>query len=195
MCAGSAGYGKTYLKLDNGQLRQDSVRDIGGLLDWIEKRPELDASRVAVIGGSYGGYMVLDSLVQFGDRIKAGIDYVGIANFITFLERTKPYRQDLRRAEYGDERKAEMRAFFQRINPTSNTDKIRAALLVAHGVNDPRVPFFEAQQIAQRVADGGGTVWTLYADNEGHGFGKKLNRDYLTAVTTVFLQEYLGLNE
>ncbi|MCG8584666.1 MAG: S9 family peptidase [Pirellulales bacterium] len=188
---GSSGYGKTYLTLDNGMKREDSVRDIGALLDWIDKQPELDASRVAVTGGSYGGYMVLASLIHYPTRIKAGIDIVGIANFITFLERTKAYRRDLRRVEYGDERDPEMRAFFERINPTSNADKIRSALLVVHGVNDPRVPFFEAKQIAKAVADYKGTVWTVYAENEGHGFAKKENRDYLGAVEVMFLERFL----
>jgi dipeptidyl aminopeptidase/acylaminoacyl peptidase len=190
---GSSGYGKTYLKLDNAELREDSVRDIGALLDWIAEQPELDASRVAVAGGSYGGYMVLASLVNYPDRIKAGIDIVGIANFITFLERTSPYRQDLRRVEYGDERDPAMRAVFERINPTSNADKIRSALLVAHGVNDPRVPFSEAQQIAEKVRSAGRPVWTVYAGNEGHGFGKKDNRDYLTGVEALFLMRHLGM--
>ncbi|HVU90073.1 MAG TPA: prolyl oligopeptidase family serine peptidase [Pirellulales bacterium] len=188
---GSAGYGKTYLQLDNAELREDSVRDIGALLDWVKTRPELDASRVAVTGGSYGGYMVLASLVNFPERIKAGIDIVGISNFITFLQNTSPYRQDLRRAEYGDERKPEMRSVFERINPAGRVDKIQSALLVVHGVNDPRVPFSEAQQIADRVRAAGRAVWTVYADNEGHGFAKKDNRDYLTAVEALFLGENL----
>ena len=169
------------------------MKDIGAVLDWIAEQPELDASRVAVVGGSYGGFMVLSSLVHYPDRIKAGIDIVGIANFNTFLKRTSPYRQDLRRAEYGDERQPEMQKFFERINPTSGADKIRSALLVAHGRNDPRVPFSEAEQIAERVRVAGQPVWTLYADNEGHGFAKKDNRDYLTAVQVLFLQKFLGL--
>ncbi len=190
---GSSGYGKSYLRLDNAERREDSVRDIGALLDWIAEQEELDASRVAVIGGSYGGYMVLSSLVHLSDRIRAGVDIVGIASFITFLERTQAYRQDLRRAEYGDERDAEMRKVFERIDPLANVHRIRAALLVAHGRNDPRVPFFEAQQIAEKVRAGGRPVWTVYADNEGHGFAKKPNRDYLTAVIATFLQEQLEL--
>ncbi|MBC8355563.1 MAG: alpha/beta fold hydrolase [Planctomycetes bacterium] len=190
---GSAGYGKTYLKLDNAERREDSVKDIGALLDWIAEQPELDESRVAVVGGSYGGYMVLASLVHFGDRLKAGIDIVGIASFTTFLENTAPYRQDLRRAEYGDERDPTMRAVFDRINPTSNADKIRSALMVAHGVNDPRVPFSEAQQIADKVRARDRSVWTVYADNEGHGFGKKDNADYVRAVQVMFLKQHLGV--
>lgn len=190
---GSAGYGKTYLKLDNAEKREDSVKDIGALLDWVADQPELDESRVAVSGGSYGGYMVLASLVHHGDRLKAGIDIVGIASFTTFLENTAPYRQDLRRAEYGDERDPKMRAIFDRINPTSRADEIRSALLVAHGVNDPRVPFTEAKQIAERVRAQGRPVWTIYADNEGHGFGKKDNADYLRGVQVMFLKRHLGV--
>ncbi|HEY0980526.1 prolyl oligopeptidase family serine peptidase [Schlesneria sp. T3-172] len=188
---GSSGYGKTYLKLDNAEKREDSVKDIGALLDWIEQQPELDASRIAVAGGSYGGYMTLASLTHFGDRIKAGIDVVGIANFVTFLEKTAGYRVDLRRAEYGDERLPEMKAFFERISPLNHADKIRSALLVVHGRNDPRVPFYEAEQIASKVRANDRTVWTVYADNEGHGFAKKDNADYVRAVEVLFLKANL----
>jgi dipeptidyl aminopeptidase/acylaminoacyl peptidase len=188
---GSTGYGKTYTTLDNADKREDSVKDIGALLDWIAKQPELDASRVAVFGGSYGGYMVLASLVHFGDRLKAGVDVVGIANFVTFLERTSGYRVDLRRVEYGDERDPKMREVFERISPANHADKIRSALLVAHGRNDPRVPFSEAEQIAAKVRTQGRAVWTVYADNEGHGFARKENRDYLSAAMTLFFQKHL----
>ncbi len=188
---GSDGYGKTYVRLDNGPKREDSVKDIGALLDWIATQNDLDAARVAVEGGSYGGYMVLASLEHLGDRLRAGIDIVGIADWITFLENTSPYRQDLRRAEYGDERDPEMRKVFERMSPLANADRIRSALMVAHGRNDPRVPFSEAEQIAKRVRGAGRAVWTVYADNEGHGFGKKDNRDYLTAVESMFLLKNL----
>jgi dipeptidyl aminopeptidase/acylaminoacyl peptidase len=190
---GSAGYGKTYLQLDNAEKREDSVKDIGALLDWIAKQPELDASRVAVTGGSYGGFMVLSSLTHFGDRIKAGVDYVGICNFNTFLANTSPYRVDLRRAEYGDERDPKMKAVFDRISPANQADKIVSALLVAHGKNDPRVPFSEAEQIVAKVRSHGRTVWTVYADNEGHGFAKKDNADYLRAVEAWFLKKSFGI--
>lgn len=189
---GSSGYGKTYLKLDNAEKREDSVKDIGALLDWIAKQPELDKSRVAVSGGSYGGYMTLASLVHYGDRLKAGIDNVGIANFITFLEQTAAYRQDLRRVEYGDERDPEMRKKLVEISPLTRAEEIKSALLVLHGKNDPRVPFGEAQQIAEKVRAAGRPVWTVYAENEGHGFGKKDNADYARAVQVMFLKEFLG---
>jgi dipeptidyl aminopeptidase/acylaminoacyl peptidase len=188
---GSTGYGKTYTTLDNAEKREDSVKDIGALLDWIARQPELDASRVAVFGGSYGGYMVLASLVHFGERLKAGVDVVGIANFVTFLEKTSGYRVDLRRVEYGDERDPKMREVFERISPANHADQIRSALLVAHGKNDPRVPFSEAEQIAARVRQQGRPVWTVYADNEGHGFARKENRDYLSAAMTLFFQKHL----
>ena len=190
---GSAGYGKTFLKLDNAERREDAVRDIGALLDWVAKQPELDPARVAVMGGSYGGYMVLASLTTYPHRLRAGIDVVGIASFRSFLKNTSPYRQDLRRAEYGDERLPSMQQFFTRIDPLERAGEIRSKLLVIHGKNDPRVPFSEARQIADRVRDLGREVWTVYADNEGHGFSKKPNRDYQNAVVSLFLQHALEL--
>lgn len=189
---GSTGYGKTYAKLDNAEKREDSVKDIGALLDWIADQDDLDASRIAVRGGSYGGYMVLASLTHYPDRLKAGIDVVGIANFQTFLKNTADYRRDRRRVEYGDERDPAMAKVFERINPTANAHKIRSALLVIHGVNDPRVPFSEAQQISEIVRGNGREVWTVFANNEGHGFGKKPNRDYQFAVEVLFLQKNLS---
>jgi dipeptidyl aminopeptidase/acylaminoacyl peptidase len=188
---GSAGYGKNYLLLDNGKLRENTVRDIGALLDWIETREDLDQSRVAVSGGSYGGYMSLASMVSFNKRLRCGIDYVGISSFITFLENTKPYRQDLRRAEYGDERKQGMRIFLDMISPLNSVDKILAPLLVLQGANDPRVPTSEAEQIVQKVEAQGGSVWYLLAKDEGHGFAKKRNRDFATLVRILFLEKYL----
>lgn len=192
---GSAGYGKTYLKLDNAEKREDSVKDIGALLDWIGQQRELDSSRIVVSGGSYGGYMSLASLTHYGDRIKAGIDIVGIANFVSFLEKTAGYRVDLRRAEYGDERDPAMKAVFEQISPLNHADKIKSSLLVIHGKNDPRVPFFEAEQIASKVRAGGRPVWTVFANNEGHGFSKKDNIDYQRAVEVLFLKTHLGIKD
>ncbi|AMV16314.1 prolyl oligopeptidase family serine peptidase [Planctomyces sp. SH-PL14] len=188
---GSAGYGKTYVALDNAEKREDSVRDIGALLDWIATQPQFDSKRVIVYGGSYGGYMVLASLVHYSDRLRGGIDVVGIASFRTFLETTSAYRRDLRRAEYGDDRDPKMAAVFERIDPLNNAHRIKTALMVVHGKNDPRVPFSEAEQIAPKVRANGQTVWTLYADNEGHGFARKENRDYQVAAMTLFLKEFL----
>jgi dipeptidyl aminopeptidase/acylaminoacyl peptidase len=188
---GSAGYGKSYLKLDNGRLREDSVKDIGALLDWIETQPELDSDRVAVFGGSYGGYMAAASLTHFGNRIRAGVDYVGISNFVTFLENTQDYRRELRRSEYGDESDPQMRAFLEEISPANNVHKISSAMFIAQGLNDPRVPASESEQMLKAIRDNGGDAWYLLATNEGHGFSKKANRDYFRAATVLFLQEYL----
>ena len=188
---GSSGYGKTYLTLDNADKREDSVKDIGALLDWIAKQPELDASRVGVQGGSYGGYMVLSSLMHYGDRIKAGVDIVGISHFGTFLNNTESYRRDLRRAEYGDERDPAMKAVFDRISPLNNASKITSPLFVAQGKNDPRVPYTEAEQIVGAVRGNGKPVWYLLFADEGHGFQKKANADYYGAATMLFWQQHL----
>jgi dipeptidyl aminopeptidase/acylaminoacyl peptidase len=188
---GSAGYGKSYLKLDNGLRREDSVRDIGALLDWIATRAELDPKRVAVYGGSYGGYMVLASMTHYNDRLRAGVDIVGISNFVTFLGNTESYRRDLRRAEYGDERDAAMRAHLEKISPTTNAKAITIPLFVAQGANDPRVPASEAEQIVRSVRGNGGEVWFLQFADEGHYFRKKTNMDYFRAATMLFWQKHL----
>ena len=188
---GSSGYGKSYLLLDNGFKREESVQDIGALLDWIADQPELDADRVAVYGGSYGGYMVLASMTNYNRRLRAGIDIVGISNFVTFLENTQDYRRDLRRAEYGDERDPEMREFLQEISPTTNAEKITKPLFVAQGLNDPRVPASESEQMVEVIREGGGPVWYFLAKDEGHGFSKKSNRDAFNQAAALFLETYL----
>lgn len=188
---GSSGYGKSFLKLDNGNLREDSVRDIGALLDWIATQPDLDASRVAVSGGSYGGYMSLAVSTMYPERIAAAIDVVGISNFVTFLEKTESYRRDLRRVEYGDERDPQMRAFLQTIAPANNAARIKKPLFVIQGKNDPRVPYQEADQIVATVRKGGTPVWYMTANDEGHGFGKKANADYQFFASIDFLKTYL----
>lgn len=188
---GSSGYGKSYLKLDNGMLREDSVKDIGALLDWIATQPDLDASRVAVYGGSYGGYMVLASAVHYSDRLKAAVDIVGISSFVTFLENTQDYRRDLRRPEYGDERDPEMRAHLEKISPLNHVEKIRVPMFVVQGNNDPRVPVTEAEQMVAALRAQGSPVWYMNALNEGHGFRKKENRDLFAEATILFLERYL----
>ena len=188
---GSSGYGKDYLEADNGLRREDSVKDIGALLDWIAQQPGLDASRVGVYGGSYGGYMVLSSLMHYSERIRAGIDVVGISDFRTFLKNTEDYRRDLRRAEYGDERDPAMAAFFEQIAPLKHADRIRAPLFVAQGRNDPRVPWTEAVQIVEAVRGNGQPVWYLEYADEGHGFRKKANSDYFNAASMLFWQQHL----
>lgn len=188
---GSSGYGKTYLKLDNGFNRENSVKDIGKLLEWIEKNPEFNKDKIAVFGGSYGGYMVLSSMYNFNDKIKCGIDIVGISNFVTFLENTEEYRRDLRRAEYGDERDPKMREYLLSISPTNHVNEFKAPLFVIQGANDPRVPMSEAEQMVKSIRENNGTVWYMLAKDEGHGFRKKENRDRMTEAVSMFLQENL----
>ena len=191
---GSTGYGKTFLKLDNGFLREDSVKDIGALLDWIATQPDLDPNRVLVTGGSYGGYMALAVATKYSDRIRAAINIVGISNFVTFLERTESYRRDLRRVEYGDERDPKMREFLISISPLTNSAKITKPLFVIHGKNDPRVPLNEAEQIVATVRQNGTPVWYLMAKDEGHGFARKPNVDFQFYSTVKFIQEFLLSN-
>lgn len=188
---GSSGYGTNYLELDNGMKREDSVKDIGALLDWIATQPDLDASRVMVYGGSYGGYMVNACLTHYSDRLAGGVSVVGISNFVTFLENTSGYRQDLRRVEYGDERDPEMRKFLESISPLNNVQKIGKPMLIIQGANDPRVPLNESEQLLARLKEGGGNPWYLMAKDEGHGFQKKSNRDFMTASVVMFFKDRL----
>ena len=184
---GSSGYGKSFLALDNGVLREDAVRDIGSLLVWIGVQPAFDREHVAVMGASYGGYMALASLVSYGERLSGGVDAMGISNFVTFLRNTAPYRRDLRRAEYGDERDPAMRAFLDRISPLTNASRIKKPVLVVQGLNDARVPASESEQLVWRVRAGGGEVWYLVAKDEGHGFRNKANRDVYLQTAAAFL--------
>ncbi len=188
---GSDGYGKTFLTLDNGFKREDSVKDIGALLDWMERDPGLDKQRIAVMGGSYGGYMTLASLIHFGPRLRCGVDVVGISHFLTFLKNTQDYRRDLRRVEYGDERDPAMAEFLGRISPAARAAEIARPLFVIQGKNDPRVPVTESEQMVKAIRERGGTVWYLMAKDEGHGFRKKTNADFQFLSTALFLRRHL----
>jgi dipeptidyl aminopeptidase/acylaminoacyl peptidase len=188
---GSEGYGKTFLTLDNGLKREDSYKDIAALLDWIKGRPDLDADRVMVTGGSYGGHMTLAIATYYPDRIRCAVDVVGMSNLRTFLENTEPYRRDLRRAEYGDERDPQVRAFMDRTAPLTNVAKVSKPLFIVQGQNDPRVPASEAEQMVKALKARGTPVWYLNAKDEGHGFAKQKNREFQTAATALFVQRYL----
>lgn len=188
---GSAGYGKEYLSLDNGRNRENSVKDIGALIEWVKQQPDLDSTRIAVMGGSYGGYMALSSMIHYNKQIRAGIDLFGISNYVTFLENTAPYRRDLRRVEYGDERDSVIRKFLLDISPVTHASKIHCPLLIIQGANDARVPASESHQIADAVRKNKGDVWFLMYGNEGHGFRRKNNRNYQDAVIALFLKRYL----
>ncbi|HVI34357.1 S9 family peptidase [Phenylobacterium sp.] len=189
---GSSGYGKTYINLDNAEKREDSVKDIGALLDWVAKQPDLDASRVAVVGQSYGGYMVLAVAGHYNDRIAGAIDLYGISDWVTFLQNTEGYRRDLRRAEYGDERIPKMRAVFDRIAPIRMSDRMKKPMMVFQGANDPRVPKSESDQMVAKLRAQGTEVWYVVAKDEGHGIQKKANQEAVRATEVVFLKKVLG---
>jgi dipeptidyl aminopeptidase/acylaminoacyl peptidase len=187
---GSSGYGKTFLKLDNGLLREDAVKDIGSLIVWLGLQPTFDREHVVVMGsGSYGGYMALATLASYGDRLAGGVDEMGISNFVSYLENTAPYRRELRRAEYGDERDPRMRAFLNQISPINKVALMRRPLLVVEGMNDPRMPPMEAQQIVWRMRSKGAEVWYLAAKDEGHSFRKKANEDAYLETVSMFLNK------
>ena len=188
---GSSGFGKTFIQLDNWYLRENSVKDIGALLDWIKTQPELDSDRIMVMGGSYGGYMTLAVSFHYADKIKCSVDIVGISNFNTFLKNTESYRRDLRRVEYGDEQDPKMYEFLEKISPLTNIDKIKKPMLIVQGTNDPRVPVTEAIQMRDKLLANGNTVWYLEAKDEGHGFRKKNNADFQRLVTIKFIEEFL----
>ena len=188
---GSSGFGKTFLAMDNGMKREDSVKDIGALFDWIKEEPNLDAAKVLVMGGSYGGYMALAVSTNYPDRITGAIDTVGISNWVTFLTNTESYRRDLRRVEYGDERDPEMRKFLEKISPLNNAQKINKPLFVVQGKNDPRVPYTEAELIVAQLKKQNTPVWFLMALDEGHGFAKKSNSDFLFYAQIKFMEKTL----
>jgi dipeptidyl aminopeptidase/acylaminoacyl peptidase len=188
---GSTGYGKEYMKLDNGMLRENSVKDIGALLDWVKTRSDLDTGRIAVMGGSYGGYMSLASMCMYNSKLRCGIDVVGISNFVSFLTNTEDYRKDLRRVEYGDERVPEMKTFLESISPLNKVQKITKPMLIVQGANDPRVPKSEAEQMKTKLLNQGTPTWYLLAADEGHGFKKKSNVDAYNCSVILFLKQNL----
>jgi dipeptidyl aminopeptidase/acylaminoacyl peptidase len=188
---GSSGYGSTFLHADNGMKREESVKDIGALLDWIQTQPELDASRIMVTGGSYGGYMTLATMKLYGDRVRCALEIVGISDFRSFLERTEAYRRDLRRVEYGDERDPAMRAFFARIAPLAHAARFTKPMFIVAGRQDPRVAWQEGQQMFDALRASNVPAWFLVAEDEGHGFAKRENQDYLFAASVEFVQRFL----
>ena len=188
---GSAGYGKSFLQLDNGFKREGTYKDIDALFDWIATQDDLNADRIMVTGGSYGGHMTLAVATRSSDRIRCALDVVGISNLVTFLENTESYRRDLRRAEYGDERDPKMRAFLNEIAPLNHADQIKKPLFVVQGKNDPRVPLSESEQLVETLRTNNTPVWYLMAKDEGHGFAKKKNADFQFFATILFVKKYL----
>ncbi len=187
---GSSGYGQTFLSLDNGIRREDAVKDIGALLDWIKTQADLDADRVLVEGASYGGYLALSTAHAYNDRIRAVISDSGISNLASFVEHTEGWRRDLQRSEFGDERDPKVKEFMERTAPLNNAQKINKPLLIIQGQNDPRVPVAEATKLVAATKDRI-PVWYILAKDEGHGFAQQNNRDYRLYATILFVKEFL----
>ena len=189
---GSTGYGKTFVSLDNGPFkREDSVKDMAALIDAVRKDAAVDPAKVGLTGGSYGGYMCYAAAVQLKDKLTATQCTVAISNFVSFLENTNPYRQDLRRVEYGDERVPEQRAKLTEISPLTRVGEITKPMFVITGANDPRVPKSEADQMVAAIRANGGEAWHLVAGDEGHGFRKKVNSEYAFLAQLVFWEKHL----
>jgi dipeptidyl aminopeptidase/acylaminoacyl peptidase len=188
---GSTGFGKEFTKLDNGFLRDNTYKDIGALLDWIGKQPDLDANRIMAFGGSYGGHMTWAVAAYYNDKIRCALPIVGMSNLVTFLEHTEAYRRDLRRVEYGDERDPAMRAYLEKIAPMNHLDSMHKPIFAVVGKNDPRVPWTESRQILDKLNAQGTPTWFLMANDEGHGYAKKKNSDFLFDAEVMFIQSYL----
>jgi dipeptidyl aminopeptidase/acylaminoacyl peptidase len=188
---GSVGYGKTYVALDNGFKREDSYKDIEALLHWLKQQPNLDGDRIMITGGSYGGHMTLATATRYSDLIACSVDVVGMSSLVTFLEHTEPYRRDLRRVEYGDERDPKMREFLERIAPMNHVKELKKPIFIVAGANDPRVPQSEADQMAAALQQQGTPVWYLVGKDEGHGFAKKKNADFQFYATIAFVEKFL----
>ena len=190
---GSSGYGRTFIDRDNGFRREDSVKDIGALLDWMGAQPRnFDMSKVIAYGGSYGGYMVYACMEMFPQRFAGAVDIVGISSFVTFLENTSGYRRDLRRMEYGDERDPQMRAHLFAISPLTNANRIARPVFIVTGFNDPRVPRTEAEQMLAALRRNNVEAWFMMAKDEGHGFAKKDNQEAQREAETLFFQKLIG---
>jgi len=188
---GSTGYGKTFLKLDDGFNRDHTHKDVGALLSWIQQNPGLDGDKVMVTGGSYGGYMTWAVAYEFNAKICCSVPVVGPSNLVTLLEHTEAYRRDLRRVEYGDERDAKMREYLEKTAPLNNSDKITKPVFAVVGKNDPRVPWSESRQMLDKLKNRGNVTWFLMADDEGHGFAKKKNQDFQFYATVLFVRQFL----
>jgi dipeptidyl aminopeptidase/acylaminoacyl peptidase len=189
---GSTGYGKRFEHLDDGRNRLDAVADLASVHEWIEATSDLDAGRVALFGGSYGGYLVLAGLAFQPERWAAGVDIVGISSLVTFLENTAEWRRKVREAEYGS--LAHDRQFLEGASPLTHADRIRAPLFLIHGANDPRVPVAEAEQIHATVSANGMRSELLVYPDEGHGLARLANRLDAYPKVLAFLKEVLRVS-
>lgn len=188
---GSTGFGKTFVKLDDGFRRADCTKDIGALLDWVKKQSDLDSNRVIVSGGSYGGYVALTVATAYADRLRGTIAISAPSNLATFLTNTDKSYQDRWRREFGDERLTKVRRFLESIAPGNNANKLKTPLLIGHGERDWRVPVSETKQMIEAARPHSSAIWSVLATNEGHGTEGPRTRDFLFFARILFVQKYL----
>jgi dipeptidyl aminopeptidase/acylaminoacyl peptidase len=186
---GASGYGKSYAALGEGRAREDAVKDVGALLVWLRaQQGDFDAGRIVIAGESYGGYLALDALANFSDRLRGAIDFGGISDFVALLTDAPAYRQDALRTEFGDERDPDTRAYLRRISPLTNAERISKPLLIVQGKHDPEVPAAQSEDMLNRLRSRGADVRFLLADDEGADFLQRRNRAIACAAVAEFLQ-------
>ena len=189
---GSTGFGREFTTLDDGQKREDAVRDVGALLDWIKTRPDLDGSRVGVLGASYGGYLSLATMTHYSDRLRCGVDLFGVSDLANQVEASSQEMfVDMQRAEYGDERDPKTRAFLDSISPINHVENINVPILIFQGANDVRVKPVQSRKMVARLEALGRNVRYIEANNEGHGVDMPLNQLYLGSAIVDFYREFL----
>jgi len=190
---GSIGFGRKFTQMDDGKGRDGAVKDIGALLDWIGKRPDLDQSRVVLTGGSYGGWLALEAGIVYNDRIRGIIEGAGITDFVTFLEQTDPSRQENRRQEYGDERDPEMREYLKSISPVTRALDLKKPTLILHPAKDTRVPVAQARALVDALKTNNATVWYAeFADANHDGFpNTNANNDWMLASWIMFVKTFV----
>lgn len=192
---GSTGYGKRFARLDNGRLRPHAVLDLEDAVRWLAADGRVDASRAAVMGGSYGGYLTFAALADFPGLFDAGVSFVGVSNWVTALEGASPALKASDRLEYGDIDDPEDREFFRQLSPITRVDRVADPLMVVHGANDPRDPVSESDQFVRAVRERGGRVEYLRFPDEGHGIRKLDNRVIAYRRIAAFLERELGIAE
>jgi dipeptidyl aminopeptidase/acylaminoacyl peptidase len=186
---GSSGYGRAYAESDDVEKRLDSVTDLAFARHWLAAHPAIDTERIGIMGQSYGGFMVLSAITEHPELWRAAVNYYGIADFVTLLETTGPWRRNHRAAEYGDpQRHADL---FARISPLHRVDRVTAPVLIAHGHRDPRVPIGESEQFVAALQERQKKVDYLTFDYAGHGFIRPEDRRRIYSAVAAFFTTHL----
>ncbi len=188
---GSFGFGKSFTEMDNGLKKENAVKDIGALLDWIISRSDLDAGRVMVTGGSYGGYMTYRTAIEYNKKIRCAVEAFGMSDMLSYKNSVDTAYREYFSHEFGDEKVSSIHDYLERISPLKNANKITMPIFIIQGRNDPKIPYTESQQMVEAIKRNSGSVWYLLANDEGHGFSKQANRDYLFYATVEFIKRYL----